>query len=609
MSKNEQQDNAQDNVIILSSYIDTNQAHDLLFKWIEKQNSENYVRDHFFVKEMHKKYYGCIGFWFQTKALNPKEKATNIVVIVPGSNKVPEAITELSKYYDYNKFEETTKEYTPISITDDEAEPKAYELLKKQYPSLFDEFGKLDSNTEIAGACSVAIPVWEGTYNSKYGKEHKFYIDAQTGETTGDLYNDKSKAPKKPTKRLTPNEIKELGKSDIALEKITSTSKKEETTSKKDKTNEKPKEAQKEAENNDEDDDIDENESHRYIIIFLIVVAIAILLFIGSKILNPNHDPNVPNTQKTSITAQQKPKYNPPPKNNVEKNKTEREKPENFADSIIKKLVSQKYKEINELMSKNPDEFAEIEGYTNVTSAFENLGELESYYSKTTSIFPEKTTKIFSQSNSNDNSENKLPDGSAIPNVIKEQAKEDNNLISVYTSYIETYNETDSIGNSSEKKDRTILIFTLSTEDNKTKIKSIHRKYEQVDEDAISQIIEKESNSYSEISQNKEEDKKENKTEEKPKEEENKNNSETSYQQPKQEVESQTTTKKPQINLIPEGSTYVENEPTKPKQEKKNIEEVETSTTTSTTQQTNSPSNVYSSSEGSESGSAGGSVQ
>ena len=39
---------------------------------------------------------------------------------------------------------------------------------------------------------------------------------------------------------------------------------------------------------------------------------------------------------------------------------------------------------------------------------------------------------------------------------------------------------------------------------NKTKIKSVHRKYEQVDEDAISQIIEKESNSYSEISQNKE---------------------------------------------------------------------------------------------------------
>lgn len=605
MSKNEQQDNEQDNVIILSSYIDTNQAHDLLFKWIEKQNSENYVRDHFFVKEMQKKYYGCIGFWFKTKALNP-EKATNIVIIVPGSNKVPEAITELSKYYDYNKFEETKKEYTPITITDDDAEPKAYELLKKQYPSLFDEFGKLNPNTEIAGACSVAIPVWEGTYNSKYGKEHKFYIDAQTGETTGDLYNDKSKANKKPTKRLTPKEIKELGKTDISLGTIPSTNKKEETTSKKDKINEKAKESKKEIEDNDEDEDIDENESHRYIIIFLIVVAIGILLFIGSKILKPNHDPNTPTPQNTSITAQQKPKYIPPPKEKIDKNKLEREKPENFADSIIKKLVSQKYKEINELISKNPDEYAEIEGYTNVTSTFENIGELESYYSKTTSIFPEKTTKIFSQSTSNDNVDN-TSDGSAIPNVIKEQAKEENNLVSVYTSYIETYNETDSIGNSSEKKDRTILIFTFSTEDNKTKIKSVHRKYEQVDEEAISQIKEKESNAYSEISQNKsDESKKEEKVEEKTKEE-NKNN-ETSYQQPKQEVESQTTNKKPQINLIPEGSTYVENEPQKPKQEKKNIEEVETSTT-STTQQTNSSSNVYSSSEGSESGSAGGSVQ
>ena len=326
------------------------------------------------------------------------------------------------------------------------------------------------------------------------------------------------------------------------------------------------------------------------------------MLFISSKILTPNHDPKQPNPKTTSITATPKPKYTPPPKDKVEKQKVEKETPEKFTDSVIKKLISQKYKDINELMSKNPDETMEIEEYTNITSMFRDLGQLEDYYSKTTSIFPEKTTKVFKSDSDKTLEENKLPDGSAIPEVIKEQAKGENELISVSTSYIETYKDGNSDENATEKKDRTVLIFTLSTEDDKTKIKSVHRKYEQVDESAISQIVEKESNSYSEISQNKSEENKEEKT----KQEEKKK--EDSYKQPEKKEVEYSTTQKPHINLIPQGSTYVE-ETEPPKQEvtkKESVEQVETSATQSTT---NSNTTNTSLSEGSDSGSAGGSVQ
>lgn len=609
MSKNEQKNNEENNASILQSYIDTKQAHDLLFQWIEKQNSETYVRDHFYINKMIKNYYGCIGFWFRTKAINPQERPMDIIITVPGSNKVPDAVIELSKNDNFRKFEqEEQKSYTPIVISEEEAEPRAYELLKKQYPNLFDEFGKLTEETDLLGSFLVAIPIWEGTYNSKYGKEHKFYIDAQTGEVTGDLYNDKSKTNKKPTKRLTTKDLEKLttnsDKAKTEKEKTNnSESKKEEKTkSKSQKTNEN-------TENIDENKETEEEERKRYIVIALIVLAIAILLFIFSQILKPNHDPNKPNPQNTSITAQQKPKYTPPPKDKVEKVKIEKETPEKFVDSIIKKLITQKYNEINELMSKNPDEIMEIEdGYTNITSMFKDVGQLEDYYSKTTSIFPEKTTKIFGKTKEKkDVVENNLPDGSAIPSVIKEQAKEENNLVSVSTSYIETYKESNSDDNSAEKKDRTILIFTLSTEDNKTKIKSVHRKYETVDESAISQIIEKESNSYSEISQKQPEEKKE---EQKQKEENN--NSNENIQQPKKEVEIPVS-QKPHINLIPKGSTYVEDET--PKQEEKHIkkesiQQVETEPAINQTNSATTPTNTTSSSsEGSDFGSAGGSVQ
>ncbi len=613
MSKNEQKTNEENNASILQSYIDTKQAHDLLFQWIEKQNSETYVRDHFFLNKMIKNYYGCIGFWFKTKAINPQEKPLDIIITVPGSNKVPDAVIELSKNDNFRKFEQEQKNYTPILISEEEAEPRAYELLKKQYPTLFDEFGKLTEETELLGTFLVAIPIWEGTYNSKYGREHKFYIDAQTGEVTGDLYNDKSKINKKPTKRLTAKDLEKLNTNSDKTD-ITAKTEKEKINNSESKKEEKVK-SQKPQKSNENRDDVEDNketeedERKRYVLIALIVLAIAILLFIFSQILKPNHDPNKPNPHNTSITAQQKPKYTPPPKDKVDnKTKIERETPEKFVDSIIKKLISQKYKEINELISKNPDEVIQIEeGYTNITSMFRDLGQLEDYYSKTTSIFPEKTTKIFGKTEKNkDVSENVLSDGSAIPSVIKEQAKEENNLISISTSYIETYK--DSSSEATEKKDRTILIFTLSTEDNKTKVKSVHRKYETVDDSAISQIIEKESNSYSEISQKQPD---ENKEEQKQKEENN-NSNENIQQQPEKKVEIPVS-QKPHINLIPKGSTYVEDEPTKQEEKnikKESIQQVETEPAINQTNSATTPNNTTSSSsEGSDFGSAGGSVQ
>lgn len=613
MSKNEQKTNEENNASILQSYIDTKQAHDLLFQWIEKQNSETYVRDHFFLNKMIKNYYGCIGFWFKTKAINPQEKPLDIIITVPGSNKVPDAVIELSKNDNFRKFEQEQKNYTPILISEEEAEPRAYELLKKQYPTLFDEFGKLTEETELLGTFLVAIPIWEGTYNSKYGREHKFYIDAQTGEVTGDLYNDKSKINKKPTKRLTAKDLEKLNTNSDKTD-ITAKTEKEKINNSESKKEEKVK-SQKPQKSNENRDDVEDNketeedERKRYVLIALIVLAIAILLFIFSQILKPNHDPNKPNPHNTSITAQQKPKYTPPPKDKVDnKTKIERETPEKFVDSIIKKLISQKYKEINELISKNPDEVIQIEeGYTNITSMFRDLGQLEDYYSKTTSIFPEKTTKIFGKTEKNkDVSENVLSDGSAIPSVIKEQAKEENNLISISTSYIETYK--DSSSEATEKKDRTILIFTLSTEDNKTKVKSVHRKYETVDDSAISQIIEKESNSYSEISQKQPDEKKE----EQKQKEENNNSNENIQQQPEKKVEIPVS-QKPHINLIPKGSTYVEDEPTKQEEKtikKESIQQVETEPAINQTNSATTPNNTTSSSsEGSDFGSAGGSVQ
>lgn len=450
----ERQERSKEEVSFIQSHIDTKEAHECLFQWLEKQSEDKFARDHFYINKITKKYYGCIGFWFRIPDETKGGTKVDEVVIVPGCSQVPQELIKLSVYYKYYRTaDQTKKDFTPINITEDEAEPKAYELLKTQNPSAFDENGNFKPTGELIGTFLAAVPLWEGTYNSKYGKEHKFYIDAQTGETIGDLYIEKAKGKKK-------NKDEEQK----APAQQTQTS--EEIKNEKNafvRNNERK-------ENNDDNDDEEEEtgERKRYILLTLIIVAAGILCVVLSKIFSPppsTPPPNFPVSQTTEqITAPAKPKPTPL---QIRKEENETEKPEETADKILKLLAGKKYEEVAGMISSSPD-FSDQSG--DRTKDFSDAKLLADYYSKTSNLIPEKTSKLTTEENS-DNS-------GTTPGATEEKNETE---VKVQTSYVESGSWNDS---GEERTYRGLCVFTLVKEDGTWKIKNVNIQSEQIEEKA-----------------------------------------------------------------------------------------------------------------------------
>ena len=197
---NESQNVPEQELYTLPFSILTAEAHNILYQWLEKQSTDHFERDRFSINKIYKKYYGCIVFWFSIKShvaladslMEPGKK--HEIVIIPGNHTVPNEVLNLSQHYDFMKLTEINPaglshdEFTPIVVNEDEVRDKAFEKLKKQQPSFFNEDDSLKDGIELNMSFPAALPFWEGTYHQRSGRDHKFFIEAQTGEIDGDKY-------------------------------------------------------------------------------------------------------------------------------------------------------------------------------------------------------------------------------------------------------------------------------------------------------------------------------------------------------------------------------------------------------------------------------------
>lgn len=180
--------------------ISVSDAHSILFGWLEKQEGENYDREHFHILRMNKKYYECWLFWFlipqkQEQQVSPQndgeaEKAKKII-IVRGGDEIPQEVLHLSSYCDFMELcllDEKiyqSPEYVSTSLTEDTAYLEATKKLRKEEPLLFDDNGALRAGVELSHKVPVALPVWEGAYDYRGGRECPFFINGQKGQVVG----------------------------------------------------------------------------------------------------------------------------------------------------------------------------------------------------------------------------------------------------------------------------------------------------------------------------------------------------------------------------------------------------------------------------------------
>ncbi len=192
--------NSPEELYTLPFSILTAEAHNLLFQWLEKQSDGHFIRDNFVINKIYRRYYGCLVFWFAVKPdakinRDPMESAKkHEIVVIPGSNNVPQEIISIAQHYNFMKLTEidpnslSSSEFTPILVSEDDSQEKAFEKLKKQQPSFFDDHGNLKEGIELNMSFPAALPVWEGIYNQRSSRDYKFYIDGQTGEVIGESY-------------------------------------------------------------------------------------------------------------------------------------------------------------------------------------------------------------------------------------------------------------------------------------------------------------------------------------------------------------------------------------------------------------------------------------
>lgn len=191
--------------------ISASDAHLILFNWLEKQHGENFRREDFNILRMNKKYYGCWLLWYaipdegsdsensgdvfetadQILSMSGKRKKT---LIISGNEDFPVEIHELSSYYDFmdmcildNKIL-ASSEYITITKTEKAAYDESLELLKREELQVFDNKDKLSSKVKLLHRLPIGLPVWEGAYDFRGGKECAFFINGQSGNLVGEEF-------------------------------------------------------------------------------------------------------------------------------------------------------------------------------------------------------------------------------------------------------------------------------------------------------------------------------------------------------------------------------------------------------------------------------------
>lgn len=183
--------------------ISVSDAHSILFKWFEKMEGEHYNREHFHITRMNKKYYGCWLFWFlspqrqektqDTQASVSMEK-TKKIIVVPGGDSVPQEVLAITSQYDFmdlcildNKISQSP-EFIPVSISENIAYNEAIKQLKIEEPNLVDDNNRLIPEVQLTHKIPVGLPVWEGSYDYRGGKECSFFINGQKGNIEGEEF-------------------------------------------------------------------------------------------------------------------------------------------------------------------------------------------------------------------------------------------------------------------------------------------------------------------------------------------------------------------------------------------------------------------------------------
>lgn len=180
-----------DEVYTLPFQINTPEAHTSVFSWLESRAEERFVRDDFTISKMEKRYYNFRLFWFNSKIElvdlhgNPVSRKSEIILL-PASGDVPRDVTAVAAASDFMKICEYTQPVPGKSFFVDNAKGRAFAELQKRQPQLFDEYENLLPGVELALDINLVFPAWEGSYRYRGGREYRFYINGQTGETSGE---------------------------------------------------------------------------------------------------------------------------------------------------------------------------------------------------------------------------------------------------------------------------------------------------------------------------------------------------------------------------------------------------------------------------------------
>jgi hypothetical protein len=192
--------------------VSVSDAHVLLFNWLEKLQGDFYKRDLFHILRMNKKYYGFWLLWFlvpaemslsgedkmldqaQDKDAAPDQGKKKKIIIIPGGD-YPSEVINLLPNYDFMELSLLEQkmmsgpDYMAIARSEKSAHEEALARLETEEPSLFDEKGELLPGISLCHRIPVGLPVWEGAYNFRGGKECPFYINGQKGKLIGEEFS------------------------------------------------------------------------------------------------------------------------------------------------------------------------------------------------------------------------------------------------------------------------------------------------------------------------------------------------------------------------------------------------------------------------------------
>lgn len=162
---------------------------------------------------MNKKYYGCWLFWFivpedlrasddQPVSSSPAGETgkRKKLIVIPGSAAVPAQMRDLSRFYDFMELctldEKISagSEFTGITVSERDAFEEARKRLREDEGSLFDEKGALSPEVKIVHKVPIALPLWEGAYDFRGGRECLFFIDGQKGNIIGEEFTKDSRS-------------------------------------------------------------------------------------------------------------------------------------------------------------------------------------------------------------------------------------------------------------------------------------------------------------------------------------------------------------------------------------------------------------------------------